>query len=153
MGNIEFTELQVVQGPNIEFTELEITSASTLGHIEFTELELSGTSAGAPLIFTTSVDAADAGQIVSLVGQGGAAPYVWAVVSMTNGIAAPTITPAGDTLTATIQAPPTLNGSTMVVGLTPAGAVQVQKTIEILPSTICLRIGGVETPCWMEVRV
>lgn len=150
MGNIEFTELQVVQGPTIEFTELEITGSSTLGNIEFTELLITGVDAPTPVIFVASTEIADAGQIISFTATGGVTPYAWAVVSMTNGITAPTITVAGDTLSATVKAPPSIDGTIMVVGLTATGATQVQKTIQVLGSTILRNVAGVTTPVWME---
>jgi hypothetical protein len=152
VGNLQFADVVLLEGPAIQFADLALTGTGSGGSIQFADVLLTGTAVSAGQL-DTSGDTLDAGQILTLTASGGTAPYTWAVLSMTNSVPAPTPTVSGDTVTATIQAPPTLDGSKMVVGMTPTGGAQIQVTITVLPSTRVLNVAGVATPIFAEVLV
>lgn len=168
MGQIQVTDVRLQEGLTLKVTEVRLSgsvgSALQVAEVRMTggptsggsslkvaEVRMDGTATGTPLLIA-SATTADAGQVVALTGAGGGAPYTWDVVSITGGVTPPTIVPATDTLSATVQCPPSLAGYSMIVGMTPSGGGQLSVSITVAPSSILTRISGVSTPSWMETR-
>ena len=150
MGEIEVADVWIAPAVVLEVADVWITGTPVggSGHIEVADVWIAGTPQSAVSI-SASADTLDPGQILNLTAVGGAAPYTWAIVSMTNNVSSPAITASGTS--ASIKTPATLDGSVMTVSVTPQGGSPVSVTVTIRPAPRRTLVGTATVGVYSEI--